>query len=65
VLYKAIQEEEPFFPEILTPDAKDLLEKLLQKDPEKRLGYRNGAKEVMDHPFFNVIDFGKLIVKQL
>ncbi|XVF69674.1 hypothetical protein PTKIN_Ptkin11bG0100600 [Pterospermum kingtungense] len=30
----------------------DLIERLLQKDPKKRLGYRRGACEIKDHAFF-------------
>lgn len=40
---------------VLTPDAEDLLSKLLEKDKNKRLG-KNGEKEVLDHKWFKSID---------
>lgn len=43
------------FPEV----AKDLVNKLLVADPEKRLGAL-GFKELKSHPFFKDIDFDKL-----
>jgi hypothetical protein len=29
---------------------------MLQKDPTKRLGTKGGLKEVLSHPWFDVID---------
>lgn len=43
----------------VTPVVKDLIEKLLTSDPQKRLG-ANGADEVKAHPFFNDIDWENL-----
>ena len=43
----------------------DIVEKLLIKDPKKRLGAKNGAKEVLSHPFFNDIDIDALYEKKL
>ena len=40
----------------LTDNAKDLIIKLLTRQPPLRLG-ANGAQEVKDHPFFNGIDW--------
>jgi len=44
--------------------AKDICQKLLQKDPNQRLGVRNGyysnAKEVQSHPFFATISMKHL-----
>jgi hypothetical protein len=34
------------------PDARDFLNKLLQRDAKKRLGSKNGIKDIKDHPFF-------------
>ncbi|KAL3502980.1 hypothetical protein ACH5RR_037429 [Cinchona calisaya] len=34
-------------------EARDLIEKLLVKDPRKRLGCARGATEIKRHPFFN------------
>eukprot|EP00826_Nyctotherus_ovalis_P020507 TRINITY_DN16451_c0_g1_i1.p1 TRINITY_DN16451_c0_g1~~TRINITY_DN16451_c0_g1_i1.p1 ORF type:complete len:171 (-),score=51.21 TRINITY_DN16451_c0_g1_i1:42-554(-) len=45
--------------EQVSPEAADLIEKLLSKDPEKRLGMK-GAEEVKAHPFFNGISWAAL-----
>lgn len=42
----------------------DLLSKLLERDPIKRLGSVKGANEIKCHPFFSVIDWDKLIKRQ-
>jgi len=41
-------------PHDLSPDAIDLIKKLLQKDPKVRLGAK-GAHEIKRHPFFKVL----------
>lgn len=45
--------------EICPPSAKDLIRKLLARDPQKRLGY-NGADEVKRHPYFRGIRWESL-----
>ncbi|CAI2370208.1 unnamed protein product [Moneuplotes crassus] len=42
-----------------SPNAKDLVSKLLVRDPDKRLG-AGGAEEVMEHDFFKDIDWEDL-----
>ena len=37
-------------------EIKDLILKLLIKDPSKRLGSKDDANEILEHPFFNDID---------
>jgi serine/threonine protein kinase len=41
-----------------------LLHGLLQKDPKQRLGAKNGADEVMEHPFFKDLQWDALFNKQ-
>lgn len=43
-------------PNVLSGQAKDLISKLLETNPRKRLGY-NGADEIKNHKYFNDIDF--------
>lgn len=43
---------------------KDFIRKLLDKDPLKRLGNK-GPEEIMQHSWFDDMDFNKLIKKQL
>jgi len=46
----------PTTPEF-SPELKDLLTKLLHKDPAKRLGSVGGAEDIKRHPFFGSINF--------
>lgn len=55
------------FPYFLTPDAKDLLTRLLRRDPRKRLG-SNMPKDLQTlktHRFFRKIDWRKLESREL
>ena len=38
----------------------DIIDKLLQKTPENRLGYHGGAEEILAHPWFESLNIGKL-----
>ncbi|RPB05760.1 Pkinase-domain-containing protein [Choiromyces venosus 120613-1] len=46
-LYESIKNDEPFIPEDLNPDAADLLRRLLEKDPDKRIK----MPELREHPW--------------
>lgn len=53
-------------PEYLSETARDLITRLLMRDPKKRLGSGpDGDKEIMDHPFFAKIDWEKLMRREL
>ncbi|ETN47032.1 uncharacterized protein HMPREF1541_01222 [Cyphellophora europaea CBS 101466] len=53
-------------PYFLSPDAKDLLSRLLRKEPRKRLGVGRGDINVIKkHRFFKKIDWVKLEARQL
>lgn len=41
-------------------DLTDLIGRLLEKDPTKRLGYVGGAEEVKEHPFFKGVRWDML-----
>lgn len=43
----------PPYPKTFSHEVKDFVQRLLTKDPSKRLG-SNGAEEVKLHPFFKV-----------
>ena len=49
----------------MSDDAKDLIEKLLEKDPKKRIGYEGGIEEIVAHAWFKDIDIDMLLNKQL
>lgn len=48
-----------FFLQIEKP-AKDLIVKLLEKTPSRRLGFRNDAEDLKCHEFFESIDWHQL-----
>jgi len=64
-MYRKILSEPLHFPsaDIVPPAAKDLLAKLLNRNPEERLG-ANGSAEIKAHPFFHAIDWRKLLQRK-
>ncbi|XP_071395621.1 ribosomal protein S6 kinase alpha-5 isoform X6 [Centroberyx affinis] len=55
---KRISKKDPPFPKDMGPLAKDLIQRLLIKDPKKRLGSGpNGAENVKKHPFYQGYSF--------
>eukprot|EP00999_Lentomonas_sp_LEN2_P002449 NODE_392_length_1555_cov_111.017507_g360_i0.p1 GENE.NODE_392_length_1555_cov_111.017507_g360_i0~~NODE_392_length_1555_cov_111.017507_g360_i0.p1 ORF type:complete len:410 (-),score=42.36 NODE_392_length_1555_cov_111.017507_g360_i0:44-1273(-) len=60
-MYEMILRNSPKFPSShFSPAASDLLQKLLHKDPECRLGCNSGFAELRSHPFFADIDWDAL-----
>ena len=49
----------------LNEDTKDIIRRLLEKNPKKRLGYEDGIEEIKKHPFFSPIDFDLIEQKKL
>jgi serine/threonine protein kinase len=41
----------------ISEEARDIIFKLLNKNPKKRLGYYSDFKEILLHPWFKEIDF--------
>jgi serum/glucocorticoid-regulated kinase 2 len=64
-MYKKIVQEPLTFPshEIVPAAARDLLTRLLDRDPQRRLG-ANGAAEIKAHHFFSNIDWRKLLQRK-
>ncbi|KAB5542518.1 serine/threonine-protein kinase gad8 [Coniochaeta sp. 2T2.1] len=62
-MYRKILSDPLHFPDVVPPTAEDLLTKLLDRDPAKRLGV-NGATEIKSHPFFHAIDWRKLLQRK-
>lgn len=48
----------------ISPEVKDLITKLLENDPKKRLG-ANSGDEIQNHPFFNKINWKQILNKEL
>ena len=65
-LFKAILFHEPKYPKELSSDWIDLIENLLLKDSNLRLGSgMYGFQNIKDHPWFKEIWWNKLLKKQL
>lgn len=47
-------------PTYVSSTARDMITKLLNRNPKKRLGAIYGADEIKKHPFFKQIDWNKL-----
>lgn len=45
--------------------AQDLINKLLDKDMDTRLGSKHDVKEVLAHPWFKELDFKKILAKEM
>ena len=45
-------------------ELEDLLQRLTHKLPEKRLGKKDGAREIKNHPFFRNVDWKAVIDKR-
>jgi serum/glucocorticoid-regulated kinase 2 len=64
-MYEKILNDPLLFGPEIGDEAKDILTRLLTRDPSRRLGV-NGAEEIKRHPFFhNHIDFGLLARKKI
>ncbi|QDZ17804.1 protein kinase [Chloropicon primus] len=65
-MYKKIIHQPLNFPSFFSASAKDLLSKLLERNPEKRLGSGEGdVEEIKAHPFFESIDWDKLYKREV
>ncbi|KAL2012636.1 hypothetical protein VTN00DRAFT_161 [Thermoascus crustaceus] len=64
-MYRKILQEPLTFPshDIVPNAARDLLTKLLDRDPQRRLG-ANGAADIKAHHFFSNIDWRKLLQRK-
>lgn len=65
-MYRKILNEPLHFPSdkrVMPDTARDLLEKLLDRNGDRRLG-ANGAAEIKAHKFFDKIDWRKLLERK-
>ncbi|KYQ91663.1 protein kinase 2 [Tieghemostelium lacteum] len=65
MMYQKILNGELKIPSYISADAKSLLEGLLTREVDKRLGSRGGGAEVKSHPWFKTIDWEKLDRKEV
>jgi serine/threonine protein kinase len=59
-LFKNIKDAHLEVPSHVSYVAKDLICKLMNRNPKKRLGTVGGAEEIKKHPFFKNIDWDKM-----
>ncbi|KAI8913115.1 kinase-like domain-containing protein [Powellomyces hirtus] len=65
-IFEAILEDEILYPVNMAKDAVSLLQKLLTKDPAKRLGGgKNDADDIKKHAFFKGVDWEAMLKLQL
>ena len=57
---------ELIIPDYVSPEAADLLRKLLERDPNKRLGGgKKDAQEIKEYPYFRDVDWDKVYNKEI
>lgn len=49
----------------ISPEAQDIINKLLIKNKDQRLGAKGGVKEILQHKFFEKLDIDQLLAKKL
>lgn len=63
-LFEKIKFSQPKYPKYLSAETRDLLTRLLSKNPDQRLGTENGSKEVKNHPWFKIVNWEYLLKKR-
>lgn len=65
-MYKSVLRDEIKFPSSIAGEVKDLISKLLDRNPKTRLGSgKSDADEIKAHPFFNGIDWKAVFEKKI
>ncbi|KAI0086582.1 hypothetical protein BDY19DRAFT_908252 [Irpex rosettiformis] len=65
-IFDAILEDEPLYPITMPRDAVSILQKLLTRDPNRRLGSgKTDAEEIKRHPFFKDVNFDDVLGKRI
>nr|XP_056706681.1 ribosomal protein S6 kinase alpha-5 isoform X1 [Euleptes europaea] len=63
---RRILKSEPPYPQEMSAQAKEVIQRLLIKDPKKRLGCgSSGAVEIKQHPFFQKINWDHMAAKKV
>lgn len=65
-IYDAILSDEPLYPINMPHDSVSILQKLLTREPEQRLGSGpTDAQEIMSHPFFKNVNWEDVYHKRV
>jgi len=59
-MYQKIQQDTVKFPSTLSEPCRNLIIKLLDRDPKKRMGSNGDVEEIQKHSFFRKLDWEKL-----
>ncbi|CAG9476861.1 3-phosphoinositide dependent protein kinase-1, putative [Plasmodium vivax] len=51
-IYNKIKKKEIKYPPLISSELADLIEKLIAVNPEERLGFKKGCREILQHPYF-------------
>ena len=65
LMYKNISENKLMFPEFFSGELKDLLKKMLDKDPNKRIGIKNDKSDLKNHEFFSDLNWEDIMNKRV
>jgi serine/threonine protein kinase len=65
LMYKNISENKLMFPEFFSEELKDLLKKMLDKDPKNRIGIQNDKSDLKNHEFFSDINWEDIMNKKV
>ncbi|KAH7825253.1 putative serine/threonine kinase [Monocercomonoides exilis] len=65
IMFQNILSGEVQFPDFVSPDARDLLRKLLHREPRNRIGCQaRGAADIKEHPFFASLNWDDVYNKK-
>ena len=65
LMYKNISENKLMFPEFFSQEIKDLLRKMLDKNPTKRIGIENDKSDLKNHEFFRDINWDDILKRKI
>ena len=65
LMYKNISENKLLFPEFFSEELKDLLKKMLNKNPKNRIGIENDKSDLKNHEFFRDINWDDIMKKKV
>ena len=65
LMYKNISENKLMFPEFFSDELKDLLKRMLDKNPKKRIGIENDKSDLKNHEFFRDINWDDIMNKKI
>ncbi|CAK91694.1 unnamed protein product (macronuclear) [Paramecium tetraurelia] len=65
-IFQSILNDNVQFPvKVCSPEAKDLLRRLLNKDPSQRMGNREGIQDILGHQFFDDINLIDILKRKI